>query len=125
MNNYAEKLNATKEKYPFAKWRRSFAEYGLEQYTEENCNDAKAIFDTLIADLVALGEQASEEQKVALFQTAIEDLNALNEEVGEDLIETGEREELCELTDTIGRACGLNPQKYGDGEGLASEWREW
>jgi hypothetical protein len=125
MNNYAEKLNATKVKYPFAKWRRSFAEYGLEQYTEENCNDAKAIFDKLIIDLVALGKQASEEQKVTLFQTAIEDLNALNEEVGEDLIETGEREELCELTDAIGIACGLNPKDYGDGEGLASEWREW
>lgn len=30
MNDYAEKLNATKKKYPFAKWRHSFAEDGFE-----------------------------------------------------------------------------------------------
>lgn len=53
---------------------------------------------------------------------AIEDLNVSNEEVGEDLIETGEREELCELTDTIGLACVLNLKNYGDGEGLVAEW---
>jgi len=96
-------------------------EDGLEQYTEENCAEVKAIFDTLISDLVTLGEDASEADKVALFQKAIEATN----EVDEDVIETGEREELCELTDSIAVACGLDPRNYGDGEGLASEWREW
>jgi hypothetical protein len=38
---------------------------------------------------------------------------------------TIEREDLCELTNTITEACGLNPDDYGSGEGLASEWRDW
>ena len=121
MDTYAEKLNATKETYPFAKWRASFFKYGLEQYTEENVGEVRAIFDALISDLAALGEQAPKEQKIALFQKAIEATNELEE----DLIETGEREDLCELTNNITVASGLNPAEYGDGEGLASEWREW
>ncbi len=120
MNAYTEKLNATKETYPFARWRTAF-DHGLEQYTEENVGEAQAIFDTLISDLTDLGEQAPKEQKIALFQKAIEATNELQE----DLIETGEREDLCELTNRITLACGLNPSEYGDGEGLASEWREW
>ncbi|WBA40813.1 hypothetical protein [Hymenobacter canadensis] len=120
MPTYAENLNATKHAYTFAAWRASYHN-GLEQYTPENCDAAQRIFDTLIADLIACGEQASEKQKVALFQQAIEATN----ELPEDMIETGEREQLCELTNTITLACGLQPEKYGDGEGLASEWREW
>ncbi|HEX8349559.1 MAG TPA: hypothetical protein VF598_06345 [Hymenobacter sp.] len=120
MSTYAEKLNATKESYPFATWRESYKD-GLEQYTEENCDAAKGIFDELIAELITLGEQAPKEQKIALFQKAIEATNELEESV----IETGEREELCELTNNITVACGLIPKDYGEGEGLASEWREW
>ncbi|MDB5270857.1 MAG: hypothetical protein JWP58_3897 [Hymenobacter sp.] len=120
MSTYAEKLNATKEGYPFAAWRESY-NVGLEQYTQENCDEVKSIFDELIAELVSLGEQAPKEQKIALFQKAIEATNELEE----DIIETGEREDLCELTNNITVACGLNPAEYGDGEGLASEWREW
>jgi hypothetical protein len=117
---YAEKLNATKNGYPFATWRESFDD-GLEQYNQENCEEAKAIFDTLISDLITLGEQAPEKEEIALFQKAIEATNELEE----NIIETTEREDLCELTNSITIACGLNPVEYGDGEGLASEWREW
>ncbi|MBC6991159.1 hypothetical protein [Hymenobacter sp. BT491] len=120
MSPYADKLNATKQEYPFAGWREYYDD-GLEQYTEENCAEVEAIFNTLITDLIALGENATEAKKIAAFQKAIEATNELDEE----LIETGEREEICELTNSMTVACGLNPADYGDGEGLASEWREW
>jgi hypothetical protein len=42
-----------------------------------------------------------------------------------NLIETGEREQLSELCNGIARAAGLDPTKYGGGEGPASEWRDW
>jgi len=121
---YQDNLNESKKSYPFASWRAAF-ENGLDQYTEENCNKAKAIFDNLISGLIELGENADEDKKVNLFKHAILATNALNEECDDCLIETGEREDLCELTDVITKACGLNPEKYGDGEGLATEWREW
>ncbi len=120
----SEKLNKTKELYPFEKWREAFFEYEMEQYTEENCNAAKTIFDNLIDKLIALGENGNETEKIALFEIAVLSLNEL-ENKNEGLIETGEREDLCELIDQITIACGLNPRNYADGEGLADLWREW
>lgn len=121
--DYQKKLLATKEFYPFDRWRESYND-GLTQYTKENCEIIKKVFDDLISSLVDLGENGSEVQKKELFKIAIIKTNKLNDEI-EGLIETGEREDLCELTDKITIACGLDPNKYGDGEGLASEWREW
>jgi len=119
---YQEKLESTKKFYPFDNWRESFSE-GLEQYTQENCNKAQAIFDTLIAKLIA-AEGANENDKVELFKTSVLSLNKLNDEI-EGLIETGEREDLCELIDQITIAAELNPNNYADGEGLADKWRDW
>jgi hypothetical protein len=121
--NYKNKLLASKAFYPFERWRENYNE-GLTQYTKENCNKIKKVFDDLITSLVEIGENAGEEQKKQFFKTAILKTNQLNEEI-DGLIETGEREDLCELTDKITIACGLDPEKYGEGEGLATEWREW
>ena len=116
MSSYADTLYATKQTYPFDRWR-TFLKDADEH---ESCEEVQKAFDVLIADLIELGPAASEAQKKKAFQKAIE---ATNEH--EDIIMTGEREDLCELTNTITEACGLNPDDYGDGEGLASEWRDW
>jgi hypothetical protein len=128
---YKENLESTKEYYPFDRWRALFfpdpedaESEGMQQYTQENCDSVRLIFDNLIDGLIAIGESAASEEKIALFKTAVEALNMINEDV-EDLIETGEREDLCELIDQITVAAKLNPADYGDGEGLADEWRNW
>ncbi|MBL7783018.1 MAG: hypothetical protein JNM22_17440 [Saprospiraceae bacterium] len=120
---YSNKLNATKEAYPFEKWSTYFP--GMDVYTTENCNRAKSIFDTLIRQLAAMGETAPRAEKEEQFKSAVLALNDLNEATDGGLIETGEREELCELLDMITIAAGLNPEDYADGEGIADEWREW
>ena len=120
MQDYPNRLIATKERYPFGRW----AESGLEQYTDQACASFVAVFDQLIGKLVVLGELAPEEKKIATFKEAVEAINALNEE-DESLIETGEREDLCELCNVVATAAGIDPSKYGDGEGPASEWRDW
>jgi len=117
------RLMAVKKLYPFASWRDG-EEGGLDQYTRENCDAAKATFDRLIKQLIALGEAGAEDAKLALFREAVEGLNELNAEVL-NLIESGERDQLCELFNEIARAVGLEPTKYGGGEGPASEWRDW
>jgi len=122
--SFSEKLHKTKELYPFSAWRKAFFEYDMEQYTAENCNAAKAIFDNLIEGLLKLGEDAKENEKIALFEKAVYSLNDLDTKV-EGLIETGEREDLCELIDQITLAAGLNPTDYAGGEGLADLWRGW
>jgi hypothetical protein len=121
---FQETLEQTKAAYPFENWKEMGLD-GMEQYTPWNCDAAKAVFDHLIARLVELGPDATEPAKVQLFQEAVEALNTLDDEVGGDLIETGEREDLCGLFDQIAIAAGLDPKKYGDGEGIADEWRNW
>jgi len=122
--NYETNLLEVKEKYPFDTWK-TYVEDGLDQYTEENCEAAKRIFDNLLSDLVTLGEEAREEDKLQKFQVAVEALNTLNDETDGSLIETGEREELCEFFNIIAVKARIDPSKYGDGEGPASEWRDW
>lgn len=123
-SNYSKKLLKTKELYPFAKWRKNFFDYEMEQYTEVNCNEAKSIFDNLISELIKLGENRSKTKREKCFEDAIISLNNLNEnEPG--IIETQEREELCELIDQITLASGLNPKNYAEGEGIADLWRDW
>jgi len=120
MDDYSAKLGATKARYPFTRWQES----GLDQYTPEACGSCAKVFDRLIEKLGALGERAPEEKKLECFREAIEAVNALNEE-DPSLIETGEREDLCELLNIVATAAGLDPEKYGGGEGPASEWRDW
>ena len=48
-------------------------------------------------------------------------LNALNEDCGGNLIETGEREALCDLIERAAREAGL-PESDED---ITEAWREW
>ncbi len=120
MSEYKDKLNATRTAYPFDAWKQS----GREQYTAQACSAFANVFDQLLADLVRVGQNADESVKFAAFEKAVVELNTLNE-TDESLIETGEREDLCELINRITVAGGLDPSNYGDGEGPASEWRDW
>jgi len=122
--SFTDALEKMKQKYPFDRWEEGVA-HGLDQYSKENCDRARAIFDTLIASLIALGKDAKESEQMAAFETAVLALNDLDDELDNGFIETGEREDLCELCYIIAEAAGIDPTKYGDGEGPASEWREW
>ena len=119
---YDDRLNSWRNNFPITEWRAGL-EHGLDQYTEANCDRAEKILNDLIDGLIQVGEAASEARKISLFKTTVEALNVLDAETG--MIETGEREELCELFNLIAVDCGIDPSKYGRGEGLASEWRDW
>jgi hypothetical protein len=129
--SYTDQLEETKNHYPFARWHKMFFpdpnepdSEGMEQYTQENCDKASAIFDNLINSLKTIGKQANEQSKIELFKKAVLSLNKLNNEIG-GLIETGEREDLCELIDRVTIAAGLNPKNYAGGDGIADQWRDW
>ncbi len=119
--DYPHKLLATKKDYPFEKWLAySEGDDGMEQYTRPNCEAAATILDDLIEALIELGENATEDEKLALFQVAVESLNSLNDSTG--LIETAEREELCELLNEIGRTAGI---EVDEEEETITQWRDW
>ncbi len=119
--NYPEKLESNQQYYPFSRWRTA----GLEPYTEANCDRAQAIAENLLQQLLALGEQVPPSEKIECFKQAIEAYNTLHEELGRALITAQESVELFELINKITESIGLDPQDYGYGEGLASEWCDW
>jgi len=119
--SYASDLEQTKKKFPFERWQ----EMELEQYTKRNCDRASAIIQKLVGALISIGPEASEAEKLGCFKEAVLALNDLNDDLDGCFIETGEREDLCLLISDICVAAGMNPEAYGDGEGPASEWRDW
>jgi hypothetical protein len=106
---------------PIKKWIEKY-ENGMEQYTTENCERAENIISSLISELEKTPD-LTEARKVNLIKNAVLDFNKLNEVLDYCFIETGEREELCDIFDNIAETVGIDTQKYDDG--IASEWREW
>lgn len=122
---YAKKFEIIKkEYYPFDNWR-VFIKEGSNKFTNDNCKKAQVIMDKLIDELIKLGKDSSEKNRVSKFEIAVKKYNKLNGENYYPLIETVERDELCELFYLIAEAAGIDNSKYGGGEGIASEWREW
>ncbi len=122
MPRYARRLVATKEYFPFGLWA---LREDMEQYSEENCAAAEAMFDRLLERLTTLGESAPEAAKLAAFREAVVALNEFNLAVGGNFIETSEAEEVVELCNVVARTAGLDPARYAGGEGPASLWRDW
>jgi hypothetical protein len=71
-----------------------------------------------VNELLELGRNTSESERMAILQHCIESFNALDAEMR--FIETIEREDICEEFEAIVHACGLGAHKD-----LADRWREW
>jgi hypothetical protein len=98
------------------------SEDGLEQYSKKNCKKAESIILDMIKEL----ERTSSDSLIAkeqLIKDCVLSLNKFNDSLDGSFIETGEREELCDLFDDIAVAVGLDPQNYPGG--IADNWREW
>lgn len=121
--NYSDRLENCKKQYPFKYWLEDYEE-GIGLYSAEVCLKVESVFDNLIKQLNAAGELASDEAKLGCFKQAVLALNEIRRATPQ-LIESMEREEYCDLIDSIGEAAHLEPNKYGHGEGIATEWRIW
>lgn len=115
------KLELIKKNLDIMSWVEK-SEDGLEQYTRKNCKKAETIILELIKQLENL-VQGNLSKKKELIKNCVLELNKLNDSLDGCFIETGEREELCNLFDNIADAVGINIQDYRDG--IASEWRDW
>jgi hypothetical protein len=63
----------------------------------------------------------SDQAILACVEKAVLDLNKLNEKTDYALLETEERENICEWMQTAAVACGLSD----DVDDVTGEWREW
>lgn len=133
---YSEKLILIKETYPFDKWRIDVYPHGEdesiftpEQYEcglilREICNKIQKIMDIFIAKLIEVGEDASPKVKEKIFEIIIKVINQVNNSYKYSLLDTNEREDLCELFSIICETVGLDENKNYNGD-ITGNWRDW
>ena len=90
-------------------------------YTQEHVDQCSKIIDDLLAGLSILSGPQKEESILKLVQVAVVELNKINEKCDGSLIETEQREELCELIILAAKHAGL---ESGERD-ITEEWREW
>jgi len=88
-------------------------------YTAQDIDDCEGIIDRFLAAIAhAAGDNARASGAV---KDAVLALNALNARCGHSLIETDQREGLCELIIRVAATAGV-----GSGQDdITEEWREW
>lgn len=90
------------------------------RYSADDVETCKSLIYEYLEALAAMTEP-SDEAIMAEVKTLVLALNDLNEKVDYCLIETGEREDICEVIQSSAIDCGL--KEYGDD--ITEEWREW
>src|SRR4030095_4007191 len=90
-------------------------------YTQEHVERCLAIVDELLDSLGKTPTAKKSEYILAGVKKTVLELNQLNEECDHSLIETDQREDLCELSITAARQAGLQSSVYD----ITEEWRDW
>jgi len=88
-------------------------------YTESDIGKCEVILDGFLAQVVAAGTGNSD-QVMSAVKGAVLALNELNASCDHSLIETDQREQICELIIQASAAAGV-----GSGEDMTEQWREW
>ena len=90
-------------------------------YTQPDIDRCAAIIDELLASLESVPEPKRNGTILKAVKAAVVKLNRLNDRCDGSLIETDQREQLCELIITAARQAGLVSSVYD----ITEEWREW
>jgi hypothetical protein len=87
-------------------------------YTAEDIDACTAIIAAYVA---AVSRPVDPEAIMVAVQKTVMSLNALNEKCHGGLIETDQREMICEIINKAAECAGFDPGS----EDLTEEWREW
>ncbi|MEM6434629.1 MAG: hypothetical protein AAF773_12360 [Cyanobacteria bacterium P01_D01_bin.115] len=88
-------------------------------YTQADINQCASIIDAYLADIAANTEAGDDQLRLAIQQVVLQ-LNDLNDSCDGWLIETDEREDLCQIILVAAQECGLTTT-----EDVTEEWRDW
>ncbi len=110
-----DKLRANK---PTKRWRESMGD-GDANFTKAALRDADAALNAFLTALAKLGAKPAADDALPLVKQVVERFNAINEGHG-PVVETSEREELCEFFNEALRAVGIEFD-----HDVTEEWREW
>ena len=87
-------------------------------YTQGHVDQVEGILDSYLADVERA--EGGDAAILAAVQTAVLALNELNDSADGNLIETDQREQLCEIIGSAAREAGLQTD-----DDVTEEWREW
>lgn len=87
-------------------------------YDESDIETCDEILDQFLSTLADVTDKSA---ALDLVKQTVFALNSLNEACNGDLIETDQRESICELINRAGAARGFN----SDDEDVTERWREW
>jgi hypothetical protein len=90
-------------------------------YTRADVDRCAAIVDHYLETLARLGSGDKGTAIMEAVREAVLELNKLNDSCDGNLIETDQRELLCELIITAAQEAGLETDAYD----ITEEWREW
>lgn len=103
-------------------YREDLAKDGVDAgYGDGDIDECEGIIDRFLERMATAAERGDDAGAVGAVKDTVLALNALNARCGHSLIETDQREGLCELILGAAAVAGLG----GDGEDLTEEWREW
>lgn len=95
------------------------ADGGDAGYSEEDIGKCDSILTAFIEKTRSAGS-GNTESAIGIVKETVLSLNVLNESCDHSLIETDQREQICELIIQAAAAAGV-----GGGEDITEEWREW
>ncbi len=89
-------------------------------YTQADIDRCSLILDGFLTALDGAGEPAGPDAILEIVKRAVLALNELNDECDGSLIETDQREQLCDIIILAANNAGLDT-----GDDITEAWREW
>lgn len=88
-------------------------------YTQQHIVQCVGIVDQYVESLNSLNEPDDDVLRHAI-EKVVRELNDLNDRAGGCLIETDQREDLCQIILVVAKQAGMKTD-----EDVTEEWREW
>jgi hypothetical protein len=96
-------------------------DYMAEYTATYTASDVEACGKILDEHISALQSANSKDEALAAVKSTVMKLNTLNSNCDSELIETDQRESICEYLIKAGALLGFNEE----GEDITEEWRDW
>jgi hypothetical protein len=93
----------------------------FDDYSQEDVDKCNAILLNYLNSVSTSSMQGDSEKIMTAVEETVIALNRLNESCDYALIETGERESMCELIINAAAQVGLETEEYD----ITEPWREW
>ena len=90
-------------------------------YSQEHIDRCGDIIDVFFEELQGIPGEDRNAEIMELVQSVVLELNQLNDETEGGLIETDQREQLCEIIILAAKEAGLVTDVYD----ITEEWRDW